>query len=260
MEKLLYFLYFTDEVQALGLWNNQGRVKLSWARIHGDKYQGYRKYLRFIEPDQLGFYCTRTASVEVYFRINFMKLFAITRIVFMGGTIWQGASLKCLRDESLKLLSFFSSVDGRLWSPFGIYNQVHGDKIRQVTQVALSYKPVNIWNFFHIQLVFFMSSIRTLITIWKRVVSVFWKASFSPSTLKQKNGVSSKESTLERVFKTLQYQRRKTRQISGMEGSPRSFKTEVTKHTDGHRTSVFCNVSKTARFVVRRVTLCGVLS
>ena len=81
----------------------------------------------------------------MYFLINFRKLFAISRIMFLGETKrYDGVSLKCVRDESRKLLSLFSSLDGQLWSPFGIYNQVHGDKIRQVTQVVLNYKPVNI--------------------------------------------------------------------------------------------------------------------
>ena len=107
------------------------------ATIHGDKYQSSRNALRFIEPGQK-LYCTRASSAQVYFRINLIQLFAITRIVFIGKIKRDGAFLKCVRDESRKLLSLFSSLDGRLWSPVGIYNQVHGDRIRQVLQVALN--------------------------------------------------------------------------------------------------------------------------
>ena len=143
IEVLLSFIHFTDEVQSIGLWSNQGRVRMSWAKIHGDKYQSSRNALRFIEPGQT-LYCTRASrSAEVYFHIDLRQLFAITRIVFVGKTKRDGTSLKCVRDESRKLLSLFSSLDGKLWSPFGIYNQVHGDKIRQVTQVALNLKSRN---------------------------------------------------------------------------------------------------------------------
>ena len=109
---------------------------MSWATIHGDKYQSSRNNLRFIEPGQT-LYCTRAGSVEVYFRINFRRLYAISRILFLGESRRDGISLWCSNDQSSKRLSLFSSLDGQLWSPFGIYNQVHGDKINQVTQVAL---------------------------------------------------------------------------------------------------------------------------
>jgi len=60
--------------------------------------------------------------------------------VFIGKIKRNGAILECVRDESRKLLSLFSSLDGRLWSPVGIYNQVHGDKIRQEFQ--LDFEPI----------------------------------------------------------------------------------------------------------------------
>ena len=111
---------------------------MSWATIHGDKYQASRNALRFIEPGQT-LYCTKATSAKVYFRIDLLTLFAITRIVFIGETRYtsDGLAVMCDRDESRKLLSLFSSLDGQLWTPFGIYNQVHGDKISQVTQVAM---------------------------------------------------------------------------------------------------------------------------
>lgn len=125
-----YFLYFIDEVQSIGLWSDQGRVKMSRATIHGDKYQSSRNALRFIEPGQT-LYCTRATSARVYFRIDLKKLFAITRIMFLGKSEKEDVYFKC--GSSVKLLSLFSSLDGNLWSPYGIYNQVHGDRIRQVT-------------------------------------------------------------------------------------------------------------------------------
>ena len=126
-------------MQSLGLWSNQGRVKLAWASLHGDKYQSNRNYLRFIEPGQ-SLYCTKKTSNYVYFRIDMRKLFAITRIVFIGKTKREGPFIKCDRDQSRKLLSLFSSLDGILWIPFGIYNQVHDTLKRQVTQIALTSK------------------------------------------------------------------------------------------------------------------------
>ena len=130
-----YFLYFIDEAQSIGLWNNQGRVQMSRAIINGDRSSW--NTLRFIEPGQT-LYCSRATSAKVYFRINLKKLFAITRILFIGEAKRAGPFMRCLRDESRKLLSLFSSLDGKLWSPFGIYNQVHGDKINQVTQMVLT--------------------------------------------------------------------------------------------------------------------------
>ena len=107
--------------------------------LHGDKYQSSRNYLRFIEPGQT-LYCTKKTSANVYFRIDMKKLFAIIRIVFIGKTKRDGAYINCVRDESRKLLSLFSSLDGILWIPFGIYNQVHDILKSQVTQIALTSK------------------------------------------------------------------------------------------------------------------------
>ncbi|KAL9958648.1 hypothetical protein ACROYT_G035696 [Oculina patagonica] len=129
----LHLFGCSDEVQSLGLWSNQGRVKISWAEIY-DQRSRNRNNLRFIEPGQ-SLYCTRAGEHEVYFRINMRQLFAISRIVFIGETKRDGTSSECVRDESRKLLSLFSSLDGKLWSPFGIYNQVHGDKIKQKFQI-----------------------------------------------------------------------------------------------------------------------------
>ena len=116
-------------MQSLGLWSNQGRIKISGATVYD---MSTRSDLRFIEPGQT-LYCSRAGPDKmVYFRVDMKKLFAITRLVFIGETKRAGTSLKCVRDESRKLLSLFTSLDGKLWSPFGIYNQIHGDKIRQV--------------------------------------------------------------------------------------------------------------------------------
>lgn len=101
---------------------------MAWAEV---KNRGSRDKLRFVEPGQ-PLYCTSAGSNKVYFRINMKRLFAISRLLFMGKTKRDGASFKCDRDDSLKHLSLFSSLDGILWSPYGIYNQIHGDKIRQV--------------------------------------------------------------------------------------------------------------------------------
>ena len=94
----------------MGLRSNKGQVRMSWATIHGDKYQSSRNALRLIEPGQK-LYCTRASSAQVYFRINLIQLFAISRIVFIGKIKRNGAILECVRDESRKLLSLFSSLD-----------------------------------------------------------------------------------------------------------------------------------------------------
>jgi len=83
---------------------------MSWATIHGDKYQISRNALRFIEPGQK-LDCTGASSAQVYLCNNLIQLFAITRIVFIRETKRDGALLKCVRDQSRKLLSLFSSLD-----------------------------------------------------------------------------------------------------------------------------------------------------
>ena len=48
----------------MGLWSNKGRVTMSWATIHGDKYQSSRSALRFIEPGQK-LDCTALGRVQL---------------------------------------------------------------------------------------------------------------------------------------------------------------------------------------------------
>ena len=80
------------------------------------------------------------------------QLQSITRILVLGKTKREGPSLKCLSDKSSLRLILSSSLDGKLWSPFGTYNQVH-DRLTEVFETKyheseyLGYSRRHTWRF-----------------------------------------------------------------------------------------------------------------
>ncbi|XP_073230078.1 uncharacterized protein [Porites lutea] len=62
-----------------------------------------------------------------WIEIDMRKVFAVTRIIFLGAKSDQRGK-ECLKSKSAKLVNIHHSIDGRIWSLFGTYNQLSGDK------------------------------------------------------------------------------------------------------------------------------------
>lgn len=71
------------------------------------------------------------------------QLQSITRILVLGKTKREGPSLKCLSDKSSLRLILSSSLDGKLWSPFGTYNQVH-DRLTEVFETNITNPNISV--------------------------------------------------------------------------------------------------------------------
>ena len=66
-----------------------------------------------------------------WIEIDMRKIFAVTRIIFLGAKS-DPRGKECLKSKSAKLVNIHHSIDGRIWSLFGTYNQLSGDKSNMV--------------------------------------------------------------------------------------------------------------------------------
>ena len=68
------------------------------------------------------------------------RVFAVTRIIFLGAKSDQRGK-ECLKSKSAKLVNIHHSIDGRIWSLFGTYNQLSGDKSNMVPDIKFITHP-----------------------------------------------------------------------------------------------------------------------
>ncbi|XP_044183909.1 uncharacterized protein LOC114977157 [Acropora millepora] len=107
----------SDEIQSLGLWSDTGRIKTSWIKTLPGSPQ--KSKLRVLEPGQAVFCAPRSSrDTREFFRLDMQKVYAVSRIVFLGGMHNNG---KCHRKESDRSIELRYSLDDVIWGLYGTY-------------------------------------------------------------------------------------------------------------------------------------------
>ena len=71
----LLFIYFTDDVQSLGLWSDGGRVKFSWLHtVEGENSHQPRHTIRVIEPGQNVFCAKVCVSLRIFLKQELLNV------------------------------------------------------------------------------------------------------------------------------------------------------------------------------------------
>jgi len=101
-------------------------VILTFSKTHlsSDSYGVILKLVLKISILQIAYY-----AMWQWLRIDMRRLFAITRLVFLG----EMNDKKCFGDKFIRPLELRYSINGYQWSLFGTYNQFNGDKPGEVT-------------------------------------------------------------------------------------------------------------------------------
>ena len=89
-----------------------------------DSYGVVLKLVLKISILQIAYY-----AMWQWLRIDMRKVFAITRLVFLG----EMNDKKCFGDKFIRPLELRYSINGYQWSLFATYNQFNGDKPGEVT-------------------------------------------------------------------------------------------------------------------------------